>query len=49
MNVDLAEDCQEEQSSLSFMKKISQTDEESFSNYGFGNKYLEKEIVPLHS
>ncbi len=27
-------DCQGEQSSLSFMKKTSQTDEESFSNYG---------------
>ncbi len=42
-------DCQGEQSSLSFMKKTSQTDEESFSNYGSGSKYLEKGIVPLHS
>lgn len=42
-------DCQGEQSSLTFMKKTSQTDEESFSNYRSGNKYLEKEIVPLHS
>ncbi len=40
-------DCQGEQSSLSFMKKTSQTDEESFSNYGSGSKYLEKEIVPF--
>ncbi len=41
-------DCRGEQSSLSFMKKTSQTDEESFSNYGSGSKYPEKETVPLH-
>jgi hypothetical protein len=47
MDVDLAESYHREQSSLSFMKKTSQTDEESFSNHGSGSKYLEKEIVPL--